>query len=407
VNGFMSFRYLTAGESHGKALMGILEGVPAGLSLTQEDIQVQLRRRKLGYGRGARQKIETDEVQLVSGVRLGKTLGSPIGLWIENRDWASWKEVMCAEPRGLSDPIHGADARSRAREIWIPRPGHADWAGGVKYRHSDLRNVLERSSARETAMRVALGSVALVFLKALGIQIGSRVIEVGGVMDSSPLEIPIEQLNLQVDASPVRCLGVDAEAKMVQAIEGAKKQGNTLGGVFEVCASGVPVGLGSYSQWDRRLEAEIGRSFLSLNAVKGVEIGLGFQSAKLPGSEVHDEIFPGAGVGQILFRTNRSGGIDGGMSTGQRLVVRAAMKPLSTLMKPLASVNLRTGESTLAHIERSDVCAVPSAAVIGEALLGLVLAQMVLEKMGGDSMEEVIRRVQEWKSIGPVPYSSR
>ncbi len=398
----MSFRFLTAGESHGKALMGILEGIPAGLSLVQADLQLYLRRRKLGYGRGARQKIETDEVQILSGVRLGKTLGSPISLLIENRDWVSWKEVMQVEPRGAQD---SSGQRGRARDISIPRPGHADWAGGIKYRHADLRNVLERSSARETAMRVALGAVALKFLNDLGIHVGSRVVEIGGIQDSTSIDVPIEQLNLRSDASPVRCLGMDTEQKMVQAIEIAKKEGNTLGGVFEVCASGVPVGLGSYSQWDRRLEAELGRAFLSLNAVKGVEIGLGFQAAQLPGSEVHDEMFPGGTPGGVIFRTNRSGGIDGGMSTGQRLVVRAAMKPLSTLMKPLASVDLLSGVATPAHIERSDVCAVPAAAVIGEALLGLVLAQMILEKMGGDSMEEVTRRVQEWKSIGPVRSS--
>jgi chorismate synthase len=260
-------------------------------------------------------------------------------------------------------------------------------------------------------MRVALGSVARSFLKALGIQVGSRVVEIGGVADSSleepsVQELSIEALNLRADASSVRCLDGTAEGKMVQAIEAAKKAGDTLGGVFEVIAGEVPIGLGSYAQWDRRLEAEIGRAFLSLNAVKGVEIGLGFQSARLRGSEVHDEIYSAGGPELVQFRTNRSGGIDGGMSTGQRLVIRAAMKPLSTLMKPLASVNLRTGESTLAHIERSDFCAVPSAAVIGESLLCLVLTQMILEKVGGDSMEEVIHRVQEWRSIGPVRSSS-
>ncbi len=399
----MGFRFLTAGESHGKALIGIVEGLPSGLALTRDEIQAQLQRRKLGYGRGARQKIETDDVQILSGVRLGKTLGSPIALMIENRDWVSWKNVMQVEPRSVSD---APEDRARAREVFIPRPGHADWAGGAKYRHSDLRNVLERASARETAMRVALGSVARIFLGELGVRVGSRVVEIGGVSDPTSVEMPIEQLNLRSDASPVRCLGVDAEREMVRSIEDAKKAGDSLGGVFEICASGVPLGLGSYSQWDRRLEAEIGRAFLSLNAVKGVELGLGFEAAKRRGSEVHDELFPGGSPGQIQFRTNRAGGIEGGMSTGQRLIVRAAMKPLSTLMKPLASVNLSTGEPAPAHIERSDVCAVPSAAVIGESLLSLVLTQMILEKMGGDSMEEVTRRVQEWKSMGPVRNSS-
>ena len=405
----MSLRYLTAGESHGQALVGILDGLPSGLSIVHEDIQAHLSRRKLGFGRGARQKIETDEVQIISGVRRGKTLGSPMSLIIQNKDWVSWQTVMQVEPDSDSDP-----SSDRKREVFVPRPGHADLVGGVKYDHADLRNVLERSSARETAMRVALGSVALRFLRELGIFVGSRVVEVGGRVDPSVVVGSVHELNARVDLSPVRCLGGGAEKEMIEAIESAHKAGDTLGGVFEVIASGVPVGLGSYSQWDRRLEAQIGEAFLSLNAIKGVEVGLGWGASQKRGSEVHDEIIlgeelPGASDSTrtqrtVTFQTNRSGGIDGGMSTGQNLVIRAAMKPLSTLMKPLASVHLKTGAATPAHIERSDVCAVPSAAVIGEAILGLVLSQKILEKFGGDSLREVAQRVTDWRRSAPIHF---
>lgn len=382
------FRFLTAGESHGKALVGILEGIPAGLDLTLEMIQPEMARRKLGYGRGARQKIETDQVEILSGVRFGKTLGSPVCLLIQNQDWTAWKEIMRSEP-------YSGPAR---KEVQIPRPGHADYIGGIKYQHTDMRNVLERSSARETAIRVALGTVARRFLKELGIQIASRVVRIGPAADLEGLNCPVSELNIRVDESPVRCLNPSAEKAMIAEIDLAKKAGETLGGEFEVLADGVPIGLGSYSQWDRRLEGKIAHALMSLNAIKGVEIGLGFEAASRLGSQVHDEYFPTSRKNRIVYQTNRSGGIDGGMSSGQPILVRAAMKPLATLMKPLNSVRLETGDIEKAHVERSDVCAVPAAAVIAESLLALVLTEAVLDKFGGDSMKEIFPRVQEWQN---------
>ena len=389
----MSLRYLTAGESHGQALVGIIEGIPAGLELDAAYVHGQAKRRKLGYGRGNRQNIETDEIRILSGVRFGRTLGSPIALVIENRDWRSWSEIMSVD-------VPAEEARRDRRVVSVPRPGHADRIGGIKYAHADMRNVLERASARETAMRVALGSVARKFLEEFGIRIQSRVVRIGDVTDTAPFDdVPAET----IDASPVRALGKEAEQRMVAAIEAAKKTGDTLGGVIEIVARDVPVALGSYAQWDRRLEGEIGKAFLSLNAIKGVEVGLGFELASLPGSSAHDSFYPADGSaevnGKTAYRTNRSGGIDGGMTTGQPIVVRAAMKPLATLMKPLDSVDLRTGEATRAHVERSDVCAVPSAAVIGESLLALVLAASLLEKFGGDEIGEIKDRVRAWAEV--------
>jgi len=383
----MTLRYLTAGESHGRALVGIIEGIPSGLELDTEVLHEQLKRRKLGYGRGNRQNIETDAVEILTGVRFGETLGSPITLVIANRDWRSWTDIMAAEP-----PM-----REGRRKVTVPRPGHADYVGGLKYRHNDMRNVLERSSARETAMRVALGSVAREFLAAFGIAIASRVVRVGTVADEQTHDVAIGDLNEQADAHPLRVLGAAAEQAMIAQVDAAKAAGDTLGGVFEVYASNVVVGLGSYAQWDRRIEAEIGRHFLSLNAIKGVEVGGGFTSAARLGSQVHDEYLPGDG--RLRYGSNNSGGIDGGMTTGETLVVRAAMKPISTLMKPLRSVDLATGEATNAHIERSDTCAVPAAAVIGESLLALVLAEALLDKFGGDSMMEITPRVREWQAL--------
>ncbi|GAC1404507.1 MAG: chorismate synthase [Candidatus Velthaea sp.] len=383
----MSLRYLTAGESHGRALVGIIEGVPAGLAIDVESLHAQLKRRKLGYGRGNRQNIETDEVEILTGVRFGETLGSPISLVIANRDWRSWTDIMAAEP-----PM-----REGKRKVTVPRPGHADYVGGLKYGHGDMRNVLERSSARETAMRVALGSVARAFLAAFDIAIASRVVRVGPVEDTHPLDVPVHELNARLDAEPLRVLDADAQTAMCAEVDRAKADGDTLGGVFEVYASNLAIGLGSYAQWDRRIEAEIGRQFLSLNAIKGVEIGGGFRSAARRGSAVHDEYLPGEGT--LQYGSNNSGGIDGGMTTGETLVVRAGMKPISTLMKPLRSVDLTTGEATNAHIERSDTCAVPAAAVIGESLLALVLADALLEKFGGDSIAEIVPRVRDWQKL--------
>lgn len=386
----MSLRFLTAGESHGQALVGILEGMPSGLEIQAEQIHIQLRRRKLGYGRGARQKMEDDSVELLAGIRHGQTLGSPIALVIHNRDWKNWVDIMQPEPLAQGS----AEVK---RRLEVPRPGHADYIGGIKYAHTDMRNVLERASARETTIRVAVASVARSFLERLGITVASRVVGIGKIQDQDPLKLEIKHLNSHADQSPVRCVNPDVEAQMISEIEAAKKSGNTLGGLFEVYAEGVPLGLGSYVQWDRRIEGKIAEAFMSLNAIKGVEIGLGFQLGRISGNEAHDEFFPHQVPGRVSFQTNRSGGIDGGMTTGQPLIIRAAMKPLATLMNALRSVRLSTGESETAHVERSDVCAVPAAAVIGESLLCLVLAEALLEKFGGDSMNEVIERVQGWR----------
>jgi chorismate synthase len=380
----MSLRHLTAGESHGAALVGIIEGIPSGLALDAATLHAQARRRKLGFGRGNRQTIETDEVRIVAGVRRGETIGSPIALIIENRDHARWAEIMRVDA-----PPDDAPA---ARAVHVPRPGHADRVGGIKYDREDLRDVLERASARETAMRVALGTVARTLLAQLGITLSSRVVRIGGAVDATPWrDVPVDM----IDASPVRALDRDATAAMVREIEAARDAGDALGGVFEVVAFNVPVGLGSYAQWDRRLEAEVGRAFLSLNAIKGVELGLGFGAASRLGSQAHDPYEPGEGT-RTRYRSNNAGGIEGGMSTGQPIVVRVGMKPIATLMKPLDSVDLRTGEAVKAHIERADTCAVPAAAVIGESLLALVLAEAVLEKFGGDSLDELLERVRAW-----------
>ncbi|MDB5093683.1 MAG: aroC, partial [Candidatus Eremiobacteraeota bacterium] len=378
--------YLTAGESHGAALVGIIEGVPSGLPIDLATLHAQAVRRKLGFGRGNRQNIETDEVRIVTGVRRGKTIGSPIALIIENRDHVRWSEIMRVDA-----PEDGAPA---ARAVHVPRPGHADRIGGIKYDRDDLRDVLERASARETAMRVALGTVARTLLGALGVTLASRVVRIGSAVDESPWrDVAIEE----IDASPVRALDADAAAAMVREIEDARANGDALGGVFEVVAQNVPVALGSYVQWDRRLEGEVARAFMSLNAIKGVEIGLGFGAAARRGSEAHDAYEPDPQT-RTRYRTNRAGGIEGGMTTGQPIVVRVGMKPIATLMKPLDSVDLRTGEAVKAHIERADTCAVPAAAVIGESLLALVLAEAVLEKFGGDSLGELVERVRAWET---------
>jgi chorismate synthase len=381
----MTLRFLTAGESHGPALVGVLEGVPAGLTLTAADVQRDLLRRKKGHGRGNRQKIEGDQVQILAGVRRGRTLGSPIALLVPNQDFKNWEGIMGAEP---------SDAPS-ARRVDIPRPGHADLVGKLKYGFDDMRDVLERASARETAMRVALGAVARKFLHECGVSVASRVVAIGGEADGSVLPCAVEDLNARVDADPVRCADADASARMVARVDAAKAAGDTVGGVFEVLADGLPVGLGSYAQWDRRLEGPLAAALMSLNAIKGVEIGGGFQSAAVFGSDAHDAYEPrGKKVG---YRSNRSGGIDGGMTTGQLLVARAAMKPIATLMKPLDSVDLRTMAPAKAHVERSDACAVPAAAVIGESLVCLVLANALLEKFGGDSLQEILPRVKAWR----------
>lgn len=382
-------RYLTAGESHGKALVGIIEGIPAGVPLSAEYINRQLSRRQRGYGRGGRMSIERDAVEILTGVRYGKTLGSPIALLVKNKDWENWTTVMSVE-----------DQPNHAEKITVPRPGHADYAGMIKYQFDDIRNVIERSSARETAMRVALCSVARRFLEECSISIGSHVLSIGSVevkrsRVSSILtkaQLRAEELSHRADQSQVRMLDTSAEAKAIDLIKKAKKKGDTLGGIFEIIVTGVPVGLGSYVQWDRRLTGYIAQAVFSIQAIKGVEIGDGFDAARKFGSEVHDEF--SISQGRVVRLTNRAGGFEGGMTNGQPLVIRAAMKPISTLARPLRSVNLSTGEVVESRYERSDTCAVPAASIVGEAVVAVPLANALLEKFGGDSLSEVQERLR-------------
>ncbi len=378
----MSFRFTTAGESHGPALTSIVEGVPAGLSVSAEAIDVELRRRQGGYGRGGRMRIESDRAQILSGVRHGEALGSPISLLIRNRDWENWTVAMS------SAAVEPAPDEETMRRVYLPRPGHADLVGVQKYHRSDARDILERASARETAARVAAGALAKRLLEELGIRVGSHVTLLGGVEARRPEALP-EELNAAADASPVRCLDPEAEGDMIDRIDQAKRNGDTLGGVFEVVARGLPPGLGSHVSWDRKLDGRLAGAVMSIQAIKGVEIGAGFAAGALPGSEVHDEIVrEGDGFGR---GSNNAGGLEGGMTTGQPLVVRAAMKPISTLMRPLGTVDLRTGGPGEAVRERSDVCALPAAGVVGEAMVAIVLAEAVLEKFGGDSLLELRR----------------
>jgi chorismate synthase len=383
--------------------LAVIEGVPAGLPLAAEAIDRELRRRQGGYGRGGRMRIEQDRVEILGGVRFGETTGAPVALLVRNRDWDNWRAAM--------DPMAAPVEEAARRAVYRPRPGHADLVGALKYDRIDARDVLERASARETAARVAAGAVAKALLARLGIAVGSHVTRLGGVAARPPAAWPAD-LAAAADRSPVRCLDPEAEARMIEAIDRAKAAGDTLGGVFEVVATGVPVGLGSYVSWDRRLDARLGAALLSIPAIKGVEIGLGFAAAELPGSQVHDPIVPapdhvlGGGFGR---EGNRAGGLEGGISTGQPLVVRAAMKPISTLMTPLPTVDLRTGEVAAAARERSDVCAVPAAAIVGEAMVAWVLAEAVLEKFGGDSVAELERHWASYRSYleGRRPTTAR
>ncbi len=387
-------RYLTAGESHGPALTAIIEGVPAGLALSPDVINTQLHRRQQGYGRGNRMKIETDTVEVLSGVRFGKTIGSPITLLIRNADWKNWTEKM-----NQFEDKHGS-----VKTVAVPRPGHADFSGKLKYGFDDIRPVIERSSARETAARVAACTVARVFLKSLGIEIGSYLSAIGQAVEKNSnkniyalLSDGAETLAAEADRSPVRMLDAALEADAMALIDDAKKRGDTLGGVIEVFVTGLPIGLGSYAQFDRKLDGELGKAILSIQAVKGVEIGTAFQNAVRFGSEVHDEIFLDE-RGKPYRKTNRAGGLEGGMTNGEALHLRLAMKPISTLMNPLHSVNLDTMEETESHIERSDTCAAPACAVIAEAVIAPVLANAVLEKFGGDSMPEVLSRLADYRA---------
>ncbi len=385
-----AFRFLTAGESHGQSLGVIVEGVPAGLALTGDVIATDLARRQRGYGRGARQTIEQDRGQIVSGVRQGQTLGSPILILVPNRDWENWTGIMDVEP--LSDDAAAAIAAraeggdKKAEPVTRVRPGHADLAGALKYGFSDVRNVLERASARETAARVAAGAVARAYLAVLGIEIWSFTAEVGGVaLDPAKATRTREE----AEASPLRCPDADGERAMIARIDEARENGDTVGGVFEVVAHGLPPGIGSYVHWDRRLDAALAGAVASINIVKGVEFGLGFEQTRRFGSAVHDVIERRDADGTWIHRTNNAGGLTGGVTNGQPLVVRGAVKPISTLARPLPSADLITGQPVeKAHYERSDISVVPAAGIVGEAMVALTLAAFVAEKLGGDTMDD-------------------
>ncbi|MBL8996876.1 MAG: chorismate synthase [Gemmatimonadetes bacterium] len=378
----------TAGESHGPALVALVEGVPAGLPLLAAHVDADLARRQQGYGRGRRMQIEKDQVEFLGGVRAGETLGSPIAMLVRNRDWKNWEAIMDPAPRPEDDTPEG-----RKRQVTRVRPGHADLTGLLKYDREDARDILERASARETTARVAAGAVARRLLDELGIRVGSHLVHLGGVDAARPAEMP-HDLNAAADASPLRCLDPEAEVRMIERIDAAKKEGNTLGGICEVVVDGLPVGLGAHVSWDRKLDGRLAAAICSIPAVKGVEMGIGFEASRRTGAEVHDEIVPAPGnprTGNVRRRTNRAGGLEGGMTSGEPLVLRVAMKPISTLMRPLGTVDARTGAVAEAAAERSDVTAVPAMGVIAEAMTALVLADALAEKFGGDSLGELRR----------------
>jgi len=408
----MFFRFTTAGESHGKALVAIVEGVPAGLEIDIDAINHELWRRQQGYGRGGRMKIETDTVEILSGVRHGKALGSPIALTIENRDFVHWQEIMAVEPRVSSPTLReGTSPQKNTRVVTRPRPGHADLPGGQKYGVRDLRNILERASARETAARVASGAIAKQLLAAFGVEIQSHVVKLGSI-PVKPLEKKWEEISAIPETSPLSCADPIAEIAMVALIDEAKEKGDTLGGIFEVVAKGVPVGLGSHTSWNEKLDGRIAQAIMSIHAVKAAEIGTGVENAAKFGSEVHDEIFYETGeetehalsspVSSLSSRfvrsTNRAGGLEGGITNGEELRVRGYMKPISTLRKPLHSVDIDTKEASDAAFERSDITAVPAAGVIGESMLAIVLANSMREKFGGDSIDEMLDNFQRYRA---------
>ncbi|MGH7339222.1 MAG: chorismate synthase [Candidatus Rokuibacteriota bacterium] len=379
----MPLRFLTAGESHGPGLTAIVEGFPAGVRIDIGAINRDLKRRMGGYGRGGRMKIEQDEVELRAGVRWGESLGSPITLWIENRDWKNWQRKMSPLP----------EDRDPSLAVTRPRPGHADLAGVLKYNHRDVRNILERASARETAARVAAGGIAKALLAPFGIRIFSWVAEIGGIVAHHE-GLSVEDIAARAEESPVRVADRDAERRIIERIDECKAAGDTLGGVVETVAVGLPPGLGSHAQWDRKLDGLLAQALMSIQAAKGVEIGLGFEAARRPGSKVHDEIHFDERARQFERHTNYAGGTEGGMSSGGPLVVRTAFKPLSTLMSPLQSVDIETKGEAKGTIERSDVVAIPAAAVITESVVAFVIAQVFLEKFGGDSLAEIHRNVE-------------
>jgi chorismate synthase len=382
-------RFTTAGESHGPALVCTLEGTPAGLRLLAEHVNVELARRQQGYGRGRRMQIERDTVELLSGVRAGETLGSPIAMLIRNRDWENWREIMDPAPRD-------GDPNPRRRAVTRVRPGHADLTGLLKYDRDDARDILERASARETTARVAAGAICKRLLAEFDVSIGSHLVHLGGIDAEVSDPLP-DDINAIADASMVRTLDHGAERRIIERIDQVKADGNTLGGVCEVVVRGLPVGLGSHVSWDRKLDGRLSGALMSIPAVKGVEIGMGFQTARVTGAEVHDEIEAAPGStrsGNVRRRTNRAGGLEGGMTTGEPLVLHVAMKPISTLMRPLQTVDVATGQSAEAVAERSDVTAVPAMGVIAEAMVAFVLADAWLEKFGGDSLGEVRRNFE-------------
>jgi len=387
-------RFFTAGESHGPALAGILEGLPAGLAIDFDFVNNELARRQKGYGRGGRMKIEQDKVRIISGIRHQKTLGSPVAFEISNRDWENWKNIMNIEGEG-PNPLT-EEEKKKAIPGMAPRPGHADLAGAIKYNQYDLRNVLERASARETAARMACGAMAKIFLRRFGIKIASHVIEIGGERLPENARAPFEEIARLADDSPVRAIDKETERRMMAKIDWAIENKDTVGGVFEVIATGVPVGLGSYVHWDRKLDGQLAAAVMSIHSVKGVEIGAGFKQGSLFGSQVHDQIYfdskkPGERKRTKYFyrQTNNAGGLEGGVTNGEDIVIRGCCKPLSTLMRPLKTVDIKTKEAREAIVERSDVCVVPTYGVVAEAMVALVLASAFMDKFGQDNMQEI------------------
>lgn len=379
-------RYLNGGESHGKGLIAVLEGLPSGLSLTTDEINRDLSRRQKGYGRGGRMRIEQDRVEFWSGVRKGKTLGTPVTLHVANRDWENWKDIMAPEP---GPPV-------TEKIVTCPRPGHADLVGAIKYNHRDIRNVLEKASARETAIRVAIGSVAKRLLAEFGMRVYSYTVEIGGVK-ADLKGLTTEQAFKQAEESDVRCPEVNSSALMVERIREAKHKGDTLGGIFEVIVMNPPLGLGSYAQWDRRLTGRLAMALMSIQAMKGVEVGMGFEAARRFGSEVHDEIFYDQKAG-FIRGSNNAGGLEGGITNGQPIVLRTAMKPIATLYSPKKSVDIQTKEPLEATIERSDICTVPAAGVVGEAVVAYEMAVAMVEKFGGDTLDEMRRNYDSYQA---------
>src|SRR6266478_5812350 len=382
------FRFTTAGESHGRALVAIVEGLPAGMPLNVDQINHELKRRQQGYGRGGRMKIEQDHVEILSGVRHGLTLGSPLSMMIDNKDWANWTELMAAEPREI--------APEKSRRVKRPRPGHADLAGGLKYDARDLRNVLERASARETAARVACGALAKQLLQQFGAELRSHVIQLGGVPEK-PLELSWEAIAAIAEDAPLSCGDPEAQQRMIDLIDQKRTAGDTLGGVFEVVARGIIPGLGSHTSWDLKLDGRLAQAIMSIHAVKAVSIGAGLEASSLPGSEVHDEIAYNTETKDFIRATNRAGGLEGGITNGEEIRLRGHLKPISTLRRPLRSVDIDTKQEEAAAFERSDVTVVPAAGVIGEAMAALVLASAMREKFGGDSLGEMKRNFEGYR----------